>query len=108
MQCLEADAIEEEGRDCLAFLAACSTTLRASPPEAHGIMVTSFHLLLGNAPMSTLLSIPPRVSPAEEEPAPQIPPSSAPAATKPSPHAKQLHNLPDQVEALSPPWLPPM
>ena len=58
IQCLEAEAIEEEKRDCLSFLAACGTALRASPPEAHGIMVTPFHLLLGNAPMSVLLSIP--------------------------------------------------
>ena len=57
--CLEAEAIEEERRDCLAFLATYGTALRASPPEAHGIMVTPFHLLLGNALTSTLLSIPP-------------------------------------------------
>ena len=63
IQHLEAEAIEEERRDCLAFLATCVTTLRASPPKACGIMVTPFHLLLGNAPTSTLLSIPPGVSP---------------------------------------------
>ena len=33
--------------------------------------------------MSTLLSIPPGVSPPEQEPAPQTPPSSAPAVTNP-------------------------
>ena len=60
IQCLEVEAIEEEGRDFLAFLTACSAALRMSPPKAHGIMVTPYHLLLGNAPMSTLLSIPPR------------------------------------------------
>ena len=58
IQHLEAEAIEEKRRDCLTFLATCSTALRTSPPEAHGIMVIPFHLLLGNAPMSTLLSIP--------------------------------------------------
>ena len=58
IQCLEAEAIEEEGKDCLAFLTACSTALRASPTKGHGIMITPYHLLLGNAPMSTLLSIP--------------------------------------------------
>ena len=47
IQCLEVDAIEEEGRHHLAFLATCSTTLRASPPKAHGIMLAPFHLLLG-------------------------------------------------------------
>ena len=63
MQHLEAEAIEEERRDHLAFLATCSTAFRTSPPKAHGIMVTPFHLLLENAPMSTLLSIPLGVSP---------------------------------------------
>ena len=66
---LEVEAIEEEGKDCLAFLTACGTALWASPPKAHGIMVTPFHLLLGNPPMSTLLSIPLGVSPSEWEPA---------------------------------------
>ena len=102
IQCLEAEAIEEERRDCLTFLATCSTALRASPPQAHGIMVTSFHLLLGNAPTSTLLSIPPGVSPPEQEPALQTPPSSAPAVTGPSPWSKQWHNSPNWVEPPSP------
>ena len=102
IQCLEAEAIEEERRDCLAFLTACSTALRASPPETCGIMVTPFHLLLGNAPTSTLLSIPMGVSPPEQEPVPQTPPSSAPAVTRPSPRSKWQHNLPNQVEPLSP------
>ena len=95
IQHLEVEAIEEEGRDCLAFLAACSTALRASPAMACGIMVTIFHLLLGNAPTSTLLCIPRGVSPPEQEPALQTPPSSAPAATGPSPQSKWQHNLPD-------------
>ena len=46
-------------------------------------MVTPFHLLLGNAPMSTLLSIPLEVSPPEQGPAPQISPSSGPTVTGP-------------------------
>ena len=58
IQCLEAEAIEEEGKDHLTFLTPCGAALRASPPKSHGIMVTPYHLLLGNAPMSTLLSIP--------------------------------------------------
>ena len=89
IQCLEAEAIEEEGRDFLTFLTICGTTLRASPSEAHGIIVTPFHLLLGNASTSTLLSIPPGVSPPKQEPALKTPPSSAPAATGPSPQSKQ-------------------
>ena len=102
IQYLEAEAIEEEGRDCLTFLATCGTAPRASPPETCSIMVNPFHLLLGNAPMSTLLSIPPGVSPPEQKPAPQTPPSSAPAATGPSPWSKWWHKSPDQVKPPSP------
>ena len=57
---LETETIGEEGKDCLCFLATCGTVLWASP-KAHGVLVTSFHLLLGNAPLSTLLNIPPSI-----------------------------------------------
>ena len=100
---LEVEANEEEGRDHLAFLTTCSAALRANPLEAHGIMVTPYHLLLGNAPISALLSIPPGVSPSKQEPALQTPPPSIPAVARPSPQSKQQHNSPDQVEAPSPP-----
>ena len=43
IQCLEVEAIEEGRKDHLAFLAACGMALKASPPDAHGIMVTPFH-----------------------------------------------------------------
>ena len=65
-------------------------------------MVTPIHLLLGNAPTSTLISIPPGVSPLQQEPAPQTPPSSAPVAPGPLPWSKWQHNSPDWVEPLSP------
>ena len=59
IQHLEVEAIEEEGKDHLVFLTTCGAALRTSPPKGCGIMVTPYHLLLGNAPTSTLLSIPP-------------------------------------------------
>ena len=102
IQHLEVEAIEEEGRDHLAFLTTCGIALRASPPKAYGIMVTPFHLLLGNAPTSTLLNIPAGVSSPEQEPALQTPPSSAPAVTGPSPRSKWWQNSSDWVEPLSP------
>ena len=34
IQHLEVEALEKEGKDCLAFLNTCSAALRASPPEA--------------------------------------------------------------------------
>ena len=88
MQCLETEAIDEERTDCLTFLATCSSALEASSPKAHRILVTPFHLLLGNAPMSGLLSIPPGVSPFQPEATPQTPPVSATRAPKPSPWSK--------------------
>ena len=39
MQHLETEAIEEEGKDCLSFLAACGTVLQACLPEAHGVLM---------------------------------------------------------------------
>ena len=102
IQHLEVEAIEEEGKDHLSFLTTCPIALRASPPEACGIMFTPFHLILGNAPMSTLLSIPPGISPPKQEPAPWTPPFSAPAATGPSPWSKWWHNSPDWVGPQSP------
>ena len=77
IQHLEVEAIEEEGMDCLTFLTACGAALRASPPKGCGIMVTPYHLLLSNAPTSTLLSIPLGVYPPEWESAPWTPPSTA-------------------------------
>ena len=58
MQHLETEAIGEEGKDCLSFLTACGTALWASPPKPMG-SGDLFHLLLGNTPLSTLLTIPP-------------------------------------------------
>ena len=57
------EAIEEEGKDCLTLLTACGAALKTSSPKGHDIMVTPYQLLLENAPMSTLLSIPLGVSP---------------------------------------------
>ena len=102
IQCLEAEATEEEKREHLAFLATCGATLRASPLKAQGITVTPFLLLLGNAPMSTLVSMPPGASSPQQGPAPQAPPSCTPVAPGPSPWSKQQHNLPNRLEPPSP------
>ena len=88
IQHLEAEAIDEERMECLTFLAACGSALRARPPEACGILVTPFHLLLGNAPMSALLSIPPGVSFFQLEPSLQTPPASITKVPKPLPQLK--------------------
>ena len=87
MHHLEAEAIDEERTDCLTFLAACSSALEASSPKACRILVIPFHLLLGNAPVSALLSIPPGVSPFQLEAAMQTPPASAIRVPEPSPQS---------------------
>ena len=86
------------------FLTTCSTALRASPPETHGIMVTPFHLLLGNAPMSTLLSIPPGGIPfwSRNLPCSLLLPLPQQHDHGLSPQSKWWHNLPDWVEPPSP------
>ena len=96
------EATEEEGKDCLILLTTCSAALRASPPKGNGILVAPYHLLLGNALMSTLFSIPLGVPPPEWESAPQTPPSTAPAAIRPLPKSKWWHHLPDWVGPPSP------
>ena len=63
MQHLETEAIGEEGKDHLSFLATYRAALLASPLKGHGVLVTPFHLLLGNVPLSTLLNVPPQYLP---------------------------------------------
>ena len=59
MQHLEMETIGEEGKDCLSFLITCGAALWASHPKDSGVLVTPFHLLLGNMALSTLLNISP-------------------------------------------------
>ena len=102
IQCLEAESIEGEGKDCLAFLAACGTALRASPSKAHGIMVTPFPPTTRKCSYIYPAEYSPGGNPPELEPALQTPPFSAPAATRPSPQSKQQHHLPGWAGPQSP------
>ena len=72
MQCLEREAMEEEERGHLSFLATCGVALQACPPEAHGVLLCPLQLLMGNMSLATLLAIPPQASTAREEPTPVI------------------------------------
>ena len=47
IQHLEIDTMEEEGRDCLSFLAACGAAHKACPPEACGILMGPFNYSWG-------------------------------------------------------------
>ena len=67
--------LEEERKSQLNFLSICQTALQVSPPEFHGALVASYHVLLGHAPTSHLFSIP--------KGAPPFPPGSAPGTSSP-------------------------
>ena len=97
VQHLEEESIEEERKSQLNCLSICQTALWASPPKFRGMLVASYHILLGHAPMSHLFSIPHRVPP--------FPPGSAPRTSstpmpKHSPRPKWQHHSPDPMDAL--------
>ena len=52
IQHLEEQVIQEEGKSQIDFLSACQAALQASPIELRGALVASYHLLMGQAPMS--------------------------------------------------------
>ena len=66
MQCLEMEAIEEEGKHCQSFLAACGMVLQVCLLEAHGVLMCPLQMLMGNMSLATFLSIPFQVSTAKE------------------------------------------
>ena len=78
IQHLEEQAIEEESKGQLDFLSTCQATLWASPVELHGVLVASYHTLLGLAPMSHPFSLSQGASSSEQVPAPVAPSPPAP------------------------------
>ena len=52
IQQLEEQAIQEESKSQLDFLFASQAAIQASPVELHGVLVASYHVLMGQAPMS--------------------------------------------------------
>ena len=56
IQHLEEQAIEEESKSQLDFLSTFQAALWASPMELHGMLVASYHVLMGQALMSTHLA----------------------------------------------------
>ena len=71
---LEASVIQEEGRSQANFLSACQGTLYASPAELKGMLVASYHVLLGQTPPSHLFSLSQMTSPVEEQSTSAAPP----------------------------------
>ena len=80
MQDLEEQAIGEESRSHNDFLSTCQVILYNSLLQLKGALATSYHLLLGQIPLSPQLFLPQKTSPMEEQPT---------AAASPSPVPKQ-------------------
>ena len=68
----EEESIEEERKSQLNFLFICQATLWASPPEFYSALLASYHILLGHAPTSHLISIPQGAPPFPPGPAPGL------------------------------------
>ena len=88
IQHLEEQVIQEEGKSQIDFLSACQAALQASPVEVKGTLVASYHLLMGQIPMSHPFTLPQGASPIEQLSAPAAPSSLAPEH---SPRPKQQH-----------------
>ena len=86
--------LKRKGKTTLSFLAAYAAVLWASPPEDHGVLVTPFHLLLGNVPLSTLLNIHSPISSTQHKSAPLAPHPTAPMAPGPPVPSKWQHHFP--------------
>ena len=97
MQDLEMQAIREEGRSQANFLYTCQAALYASPAELKGVLVASYHVLLGQTPTSHPFALSQRTSPVEEESTPMAPPMPV---SKQSPRSKRWHPSPDPVESM--------
>ena len=105
VQHLKEESLEEERGGQLNFLSACQATLKAIPPESHGVLTASYHLLLGHGLMSNLFTILPGASPSPQGSIPGVPSPSAPTAPEPLPRPKWWHHLPD-LAVSSPPGRP--
>ena len=75
----------------------CQAALHASPAELKGVLVASYHILLGQAPMSHPFTLPQGTSPAEQQSAPATPPAPV---SKRSPRPKRWHPSPDPVDSM--------
>ena len=77
IQHLEEQVIQEEGKSQIDFLSACQAALQASPIELRSALVASYHLLMGQAPMSQPFTLP-QGAPTEQPSATAAPSSLAP------------------------------
>ena len=94
LQSLEEQAFREESRSHHEVLSSCQATLCHSPEPLRGALAALYHLLLGQAPPSPPLILPPRTPSAEEQPSTAAPPTQMP---KQSPRLKRWHPSPEQM-----------
>ena len=92
LQNFEEQAFGEESRSHHKVLSSCQVTLCHSPQLLRGALATLYHLLLGPAPPSPPLVLPPRTPSTEEQPSTATPPMPMP---KQSPRLKRWHPLPE-------------
>ena len=97
VQDMETQAIQEESRSQSDFLSACQATLYASSVELKSTLVASYHLLLGQTPLSHPFVLLQRASPVEEQPSSATSPAPVP---KQSPRPKRQHPSPGPVESM--------
>ena len=86
MQNLEEQAFREESRSHHEVLSSCQDTLCHSPQLLRGALAALYHLLLGQAPPSPPLILPPRTPSVEGQPSTAVPPMPMP---KQSPRLKR-------------------
>ena len=91
---LEEQAFGEESRSHHNVLSSCQAALCHSLQPPRGALAASYHLLLGQAPPSPPLVLPPRTPPMEEQPSTAAPPMPTP---KQSPRPKRWLPLPEPM-----------
>ena len=94
MQSLEEQAFGEESRSPHEVLSSYQATLCHSPQPLREALTALYHLLLGQAPPSPPLILPPRTPSAEEQPSTAVPPMPMP---KQSPRPKRWHPSPEPM-----------
>ena len=95
---LEEQAIREESKSHHDFLSACQAILLHALQSLKENLTTSYHVLLGQSPSSSLSAPPPRTSPVEEQTSTATSPRPVP---KQSPQSERRHALPEPWESMS-------
>ena len=99
IQHLEEQAIQEESKSHLYFFFTCQAATQASAVELRGMLVASYHILMGQAPISHPFNISPGASSTEQVSAPVAPSPSVPGHSS---RPKWQHPSPDPLDILPP------